>query len=118
MTVDSPASFKARRKLDAGSVGPLAHGIVAGSRAGVRKYLIWRAKENVVNWFMIEADRYVPLPPHEQGILESRAFPGLLLDVQALLARNAASVLKTLQAGLGSQVHDAFAARLKATSQA
>lgn len=86
-------------------------------RTGVREYFVWRTKENVFDWFVLDKGQYLPLPPDAQGILESRAFPSFRLNWQAMLARDAASVLKTLQAGLESEAHAAFAARLKAASE-
>ncbi len=49
-------------------------------------------------------------------ILRSRVFPGLCLDVEAALALNAAQVLDTLQASLGTPAHTEFVARLKAAA--
>lgn len=86
-------------------------------RTGVREYLVWRTSENLLDWFVLEDDEYSPQQPDAQGILESRAFPGLRLNVQALLAQDAASVLQALHAGLASEAHAAFVARLKAASQ-
>lgn len=55
-------------------------------RTGVQEYLVWRVLDGAVDWFVLEDDEYVALPLDEHGVLASRRFPGLRLDVQALLA--------------------------------
>ena len=66
-------------------------------RNGVREYVVWRVAEQTLDWFCLEEDEYRAQSPDDQGFLRSRAFPGLRLSVQAVLAGNAAAVL----AGLG-----------------
>jgi hypothetical protein len=46
-------------------------------------------------------------------VIKSEAFPGLWLDVPALLAQNLAAVLATLQRGLNSREHKALLRKLK-----
>ena len=58
------------------------------------------------------------LPPDEQGVVRSEVFPGLWLDVPALLRGDLPAVFATLQHGLGSPGHAGFVARLSATSYA
>jgi len=62
---------------------------------------------------MIEEEDYRPNLPDAQGILQSRIFPGLRLELPALLAMNAAQVLDGLERGLATQEHLDFVARLK-----
>ena len=85
--------------------------------AGVREYLLWRTEAETVDWYALRGEgdgaRYEPLPD-EGGVYKSEAFPGLWLDRAALLRRDAAAVLATLNAGLASPDHAAFAARLAA----
>jgi hypothetical protein len=43
------------------------------------------------------AEQYIQLAPDDQGIIESRIFPGLRLNLSALLSGNLAEVLDGLQ---------------------
>ncbi len=65
-------------------------------RNGVREYLVWIVAEQRVEWFILEDDEYVPQQPDAQGLLHSRAFPGLRLPVADLLACDSAKVLAAL----------------------
>jgi len=80
-------------------------------RAGVAEYLVWRTAEREFDWFRLEVEEFRPVQPDAHGILRSATFPGLDLDVQALLALNAAKVLATLQRGLKSKAHAKFTRR-------
>jgi Uma2 family endonuclease len=85
----------------------------AYQRSGVQEYLLWRTEEERVDWWTLEAGTYVPLPPTAAGIIASRVFPGLWLDVAALLDDRMAHVLATVQQGLASAEHAAFVETLK-----
>jgi Uma2 family endonuclease len=65
-------------------------------RNGVREYLVWVVTEGRVEWLILEDDEYVPQQPDAQGLLHSRAFPGLRLPVASLLACDTAKVLAAL----------------------
>ena len=82
-------------------------------RNGVREYIVWSIYEGQLTWFSLEAGEYVPLSPDSDGILRSRVFPGLWLDVEALLNDEMATVLSMLQKGLESPEHGAFVERLQ-----
>ena len=86
-------------------------------RAGVREYLVWRTEDAAVDWWVLEEDEYRPLPPNAQGILRSRIFPGLWLDVEALLASDGPRVMAVLRRGLKSRAHSAFVAALRAAKR-
>jgi hypothetical protein len=62
----------------------------------------------------LQEGSYVALPANEQGIIASRVFPGLWLNVPALLADDMPRVLATLQQGLATPEHAAFVERLNA----
>jgi Uma2 family endonuclease len=72
-------------------------------RCGVAEYLVWQVEAERVAWFALADSGYVELPPDEAGILRSTVFPGLWLDVPALLADDMAQVLATLQRGIGKR---------------
>jgi Uma2 family endonuclease len=85
-------------------------------RSGVQEYVVWRVLDQAVDWLALHEGTYRPLEADAAGIVRSAAFPGLWLAVPALLAGDRAAVLATLQVGLASPEHAAFAARLRATS--
>ncbi len=83
-------------------------------RSGVLEYLIWQIYEQRLDWFYLHEDEYELLLPDATGITHSRVFPGLHLNVTALLAGDLARVLATLQAGLTTDQHATFADRIRA----
>jgi Uma2 family endonuclease len=85
-------------------------------RNGVQEYIVWTMYPNCIQWFRLEKGAYVPLTACEDGILRSQVFPGLWLDVAALLAEKPAQVLAVLQEGLRAPEHTAFVERLRAQS--
>jgi Uma2 family endonuclease len=82
-------------------------------RNGVREYMVWQIYDQKVDWWALREGEYQPLNPDQAGVLRSEVFPGLWLDVPALLADDMAKVLATLQQGLASDEHAAFVARLQ-----
>lgn len=78
-------------------------------RTGVREYLVLLLREECIRAFRLEEGRYVDHPADESGLWRSHLFPGLWLNVPALLKRNGTEVLKTLQQGVDSPEHSAFA---------
>ncbi len=87
--------------------------LAAYRRAGVQEYIVWRPEENACDWFILEDERFIPLKPDAQGCLKSRAFPGLILDVKALLEQDAPKLLTRLSKQLGKPAHRAFVTALK-----
>jgi Uma2 family endonuclease len=62
-------------------------------RSGVSEYLVWRVRDREVDWFELRDGEYVPREPDSTGIIESAQFPGLRLNVAALLSGDLAAVL-------------------------
>ena len=77
-------------------------------RSGVHEYLVWRTLDRAVDWFVLNAGKFVPMPTDECGILKSRRFPGLWLDPRVLVARDRDHLLDALELGLASPEHSAF----------
>lgn len=77
-------------------------------RNGVREYVVWRVRDEALDWFVLDGGAYVPLLPAADGTLRSRVFPGLWLDPSALLRRDMTRVLAVLEDGLKSPEHAAF----------
>jgi hypothetical protein len=102
----SSASIDARDKRD------------AYRRAGVIEYLLWRTEDGGVDWWQLQNDEYQPLARDRADILRSGVFPGLWLNVSALLAGDAQGVLDRLDGGLRDPSHKAFVAALAAKAVA
>ena len=83
-------------------------------RNGVQEYLVWQIEEEQVDWFVLEEGTYLSLSAGEDGRIESRTFPGLVLDVDALLEKNFDTVLAAVQAQIGTEAHQVFVERLGA----
>lgn len=81
-------------------------------RAGVKEYIVWRTEEHACDWFMLEDDRYLPVKADRDGNIHSQIFPGLSLNLPALLKQDAAVVLSSLGKTLNKAAHKAFVARL------
>ena len=84
-------------------------------RNGVREYLVWLVQETEFRWYVLEAGEYQQQQP-DTGMLSSPFFPGLCLDVKALLKGEMQQVLSVLQQELGSQEHRAFVEQLSRAS--
>lgn len=82
-------------------------------RNGVQEYIVWRVQDKQIDWYRLVDGEYVPQKPDEAGLLHSQVFPGLRLDIAALLAGNLTQVLTELQKGLGTPEHTAFVERLQ-----
>ncbi|MBW4614759.1 MAG: Uma2 family endonuclease [Desmonostoc vinosum HA7617-LM4] len=81
-------------------------------RNGVQEYIVWQSLENQLAWFSLQNGEYVSLQPSANGVIKSRIFPGLWLNVQALLQGEMAEVLAVLQQGLHSEEHTNFVQHL------
>jgi Uma2 family endonuclease len=85
----------------------------AYERNGVREYIIWRVLEHTVDWFVLRDQGFEKLSPDEDGAVRSTIFPGLWLDVSALLRDDFGKVLDVLQSGIDSPEHAEFVADLR-----
>ena len=83
-------------------------------RNGVREYLVWRVWDSAIDWFVLREGQFERLPPAEAGHYRSEVFPGLWLDLAALIRGDVAQVLAVLQQGIASPEHAAFVAKLHA----
>ena len=79
----------------------------------VLEYLVWKVLEKKVLWLELKDSDFVAKQPDKKGVLKSAVFPGLWLDVNALLEGDMAAVLKTLQDGIATHEHVAFVGKLK-----
>jgi len=84
-------------------------------RNGVQEYVVWQIHDERLDWFRLSEEEYVPLVPDEAGVVVSQVFPGLRLNVPALLDGDLATVLGELRKGLETEEHAAFAERPSAS---
>jgi Uma2 family endonuclease len=84
-------------------------------KAGVREYITIEPSEKRIVWRVLEAGAYIPQELPADGILRSRIFPGLWLDVAAFWAGDGARMLAALNAGLATEDHQRFVDRLAVT---
>lgn len=83
-------------------------------RNGVKEYIVWRVYDREIDWFAWNDGDYVALEINKNGVIESRFFGGLRLNVKALLADDLQKVLADLQKGLQSKGHQEFMKNLTA----
>jgi Uma2 family endonuclease len=81
-------------------------------RNGVREYLVWQIYDRQIDWWELQEGEYLHLTPDENGVVHSHVFPGLCLNVPALLKGDLAGVLATQQSTLNNAEHAAFVMRL------
>ncbi|WP_341525873.1 Uma2 family endonuclease [Nostoc sp. UHCC 0302] len=77
-------------------------------RNGVQEYIVWQVINQKLDWFCWQDGDYISLTADNNGVIQSQVFPGLWLDVTALLTLKMTQVLAVLQAGLNSAEHTAF----------
>jgi Uma2 family endonuclease len=65
-------------------------------RAGVLEYIVWRVLDSAIDWFRLRDGIYTRVEPDADGSIESVIFPGLRLDVPAMLAGQTRGVLAVL----------------------
>ena len=85
-------------------------------RNGVKEYLAWRVEERGVDWFALVEGRYELMPTDDRGRIRSQVFPGLWLDVPALLGGDLPKVFAAVDEGAASPEHRAFVEKLNATA--
>jgi Uma2 family endonuclease len=86
-------------------------------RNRIQEYIVWQVFEQRIDWFSLQDEDYVSLLPDEQGAICSVVFPGLWLDVSAMLQGNMQQVLAILQAGINSAEHQTFVEQLISQQQ-
>jgi Uma2 family endonuclease len=79
---------------------------------GVQEYIVWRVLDNQIDWFGLEKGKYKKFVSDKQGIIESKVFSGLQLNVRAMLKDDLQKVLADLQKGLASSKYKSFAKQL------
>ena len=80
------------------------------ARYGVLEYLVFDLQESKLYWFDLQTRKQ--LSAENDGIIRIRVFPGLWIDVAALLQRKITELTETLKKGLNSGEHADFVKRL------
>ena len=82
-------------------------------RNGMQEYIVWQVFDQNIDWYSLTSEDYIALEAQD-GVIKSSVFPGLWLDVAAMLAGDMPKVLAVLQQGLASEAHQNFVAQLAA----
>lgn len=91
--------------------------LVAYRRNGVREYVVWLTDDHEIRAMRLVEGVYAPIAPDDVGVVRLETFPGLWLNVPALLDLDASQPLATLQQGLTSPEHAAFCGKLQSTAK-
>jgi hypothetical protein len=67
-----------------------------------------------VDWFVLERGAYVRQQTDSEGLLKGRVFPGLWLDVPALLRSDRRALRAAIERGTADPAHGSFVARPRA----
>jgi Uma2 family endonuclease len=81
-------------------------------RAGVKEYVVVVLRQQRVIWWVNRNGRLEELAPGADGIYRSEVFPGLWLDLAALLRQDGPRLLEVLRQGMSTPEHATFVARL------
>lgn len=79
-------------------------------RAGVLEYIVFCLDPREIFWFDFAGK--IRIEPDGNGIIQSRAFPGLWICSKALLTTDYHGAMKVLNLGLSSTEHQDFSRRL------
>ena len=82
------------------------------ARYGVREYLVLCLRERQLRWFDLAANQ--EMQADADGVFRIHVFPGLWINGEALLASDFRRLTATLDQGLATPEHLAFAAQLAA----
>jgi Uma2 family endonuclease len=66
-------------------------------RSGVQEYVVWQILEGRIDWLRLVEGVYQPIAPNQGGIIESVVFPGLRLNVGAMLSGDLRAVMAALE---------------------
>jgi Uma2 family endonuclease len=85
------------------------------ARYGVLEYLVVNLADRRLHWLDLRSGQ--ELSPDGDGVVRVRCFPGLWIHAEALLAKDYAQLMATLQQGLATPEHSEFVRRLEAARQ-
>lgn len=82
-------------------------------RNGVQEYIVWLVGDGELLWYTLKDGEYRLLEADDEGTLRSLVFPGLWLNLPAILAGDLSGALATVQAGIQSPEHQRFVSQLQ-----
>lgn len=97
--------------LCGGQTGVAADGYATGAPELIVVVVVLR--QGVVRWFALHTGTYREVTAGADGRFTSAVFPGLWLDVAALLRLDGLPVMELLRQGLATPEHAAFVQRLQ-----
>lgn len=80
---------------------------------GVQEYVVWLTERRQILWHRLVDGAFVEVPPDDAGVCRSTVFPGLWLDVPAMIAGDMRQVLAVLRKGLETPDHGNFVRTLE-----
>lgn len=80
---------------------------------GAEEYIVWLTETEEIRWFRLRNGKYQLLVPDAERIVRSEVFPGLWLDVSAMIGGDMRRVMEVLNEGLATPEHAAFAQALR-----
>jgi Uma2 family endonuclease len=80
------------------------------TKHGVLEYLVYLVDVKQLKWFDLKTKK--ELGPDMDGVYRIRTFPGFWIDGQALPGKHRKRLMTTLEKGLATPEHTAFAAKL------
>ena len=81
-------------------------------RNQVPEYIVWEVMDARIQWFILEKGEYVLSKERADGLHCSQIFPGLWLNLRALVSGDGKKVFRTLDRGLKGAEHKAFVRQL------
>ncbi len=81
-------------------------------KAGVKEYVVILLRRQTVRWFSLDSGVFREIAS-VNGVLQSQVFPGLWLNIEALLEDDLEGVETTLRQGLSQPGHAQFVQELK-----
>jgi Uma2 family endonuclease len=81
-------------------------------RNQVPEYIVWEVMDARIQWFMLKDGEYVLSKERADGVHCSRIFPGLWLNMPALIAGDSKKAFRSLEKGIKSAGHKAFVKKL------
>lgn len=86
-------------------------------RNGVQEYIIWLSEDERLLWYTLDDEEYRLLEADNDETIRSLIFPGLWLNVPAILTGDLRKAQATVQAGIQSPEHQRFVSKLKKTQE-
>jgi Uma2 family endonuclease len=86
--------------------------LTAYRRNGVSEYMVWRTLDAEIDWFVRNEGSFQRMIP-EDGVLKSRVFSGLWLDVAALIRSDRTALFAAIERGTATAEHKSFVQLLR-----